>query len=64
MMPGLNDLLSPDMQAILLCVVPAFVALGSLTMNLSRGFSTAGTVFMTVSALVSLYFLPGFLKVF
>lgn len=64
MIPGLDDIISPDMQAILLCVVPAFVGLGSLTMNLSRGFSTAGSVFTLVCTLTALYFLPGFIEVF
>lgn len=64
MTSGLDDLIAPDMQAILLCVVPALFALASLTMNLSRGFSTAGTVFMTVCVLLSLYFLPGLLEIF
>lgn len=64
MMSGLDDLLAPDMQALLLFLLPALAALGSLTMNLSRGFSTAGTVLMVVCAVVAIFFLPGFVELF
>lgn len=64
MMPGLNDLMAPDMQKILLFLLPTLAALGSLTMNLSRGFSTAGTVFMFACVAAAIYFLPGFIEVF
>jgi hypothetical protein len=63
-MPGLNDLLAPDMQKILLFVVPALAAISMLTMNLSRGFSTIGTVLMLICGVTALYFLPQFLEVF
>ena len=64
MIPGLNDFMAPDMQRILAFVIPAFVALGVLTMNLSRGFSTVGIVSLVLLVLIALYFLPEFLKVF
>jgi len=63
-MPGLNDLMAPDMQKILLFLLPTLAALGSLTMNLSRGFSIPGTVFMIVCAAAALYFLPAVLRLF
>lgn len=64
MMPTLNDFMAPDMQKILFFMLPAIGAVGSLTMNLSRGFETKGTVFMVICALVAIYFLPQFLEVF
>ena len=63
-MPGLNDLMSPDMQKILLFLLPALAAISSLTMNISRGFSIPGTVFMIVCGVVALYFLPGMISLF
>lgn len=61
-MPGLNDLMSSDMQKILLFLLPALAAVGLLTMNLSRGFSIPGTVFMIACGLTALYFLPGLIS--
>lgn len=64
MMPGLNDLMSPDMQKITLFMVPFLIAASIFVMNLSRGFSTVGTVAMIVFAGIALYFAPGFLELF
>lgn len=63
-MPGLNDLLAPDMQKILLFVLPLLAAISVLTMNLSRGFSTVGSVLLVICTVTTLYFLPQFLEVF
>lgn len=63
-MPGLNDLFSPDMQKILLFVLPLLATISVLTMNLSRGFSTIGTVVMLIFAATAIYFLPSFLELF
>ncbi|HEX5644569.1 MAG TPA: hypothetical protein VFX62_03555 [Erythrobacter sp.] len=63
-MPGLNDLLAPDMQKILLFVLPLLATISVLTMNLSRGFSTPGKVLLVICALTAAYFLPQFLEVF
>lgn len=64
MIPGLNDLLAPDMQKILLFLIPALAALTMLVMNMSRGFSTAGNVAMVFFTAVALYFAPTMLEVF
>jgi len=64
MMPTINDLMAPDMQKILLFVVPAIALVAGLTMNLSRGFSTLGVVFIVVCGLAALYFLSQFLELF
>ena len=64
MIPGLNDILAPDMQKILLFLIPALAALTMLVMNSSRGFSTAGTTAMVFFTAVALYFAPGMIEVF
>ncbi|WP_394730295.1 hypothetical protein [Altererythrobacter sp. GH1-8] len=64
MMPSLNDLMSPDMQKIALFLVPTFAAVFALVMNLSRGFSTIGTVVMVLCGLVAVYFAPQFFTLF
>ena len=62
MMPTLNDLMAPDMQKILAFLLPAAFAIASLVMNLSRGFSTMGTAFMVICALIAIYFAPSFFE--
>ena len=62
--PDIDSVIAPDLQKILLFVLPTIALISSLTMNLSRGFSTVGTVFMILCGLVALYFLPQFLEVF
>ena len=64
MIPGLSDLFEPDMQKILLFLVPALIALSILVMNLSRGFSIPGKFMMVLFAAISIYFFPQFLEVF
>ena len=64
MIPGMNDLLAPDMQKILFFLIPALIALSILVMNMSRGFSTAGTAAMVFFTAVALYFAPTMLEVF
>lgn len=64
MMPTINDLMAPDKQKILLFIVPTIAPVAGLTMNLSRGFSTLGVVFIVVCGLAALYFLPQFLELF
>jgi len=63
MMPTFADFVAPDMQKILAFLLPAAFAIASLVMNLSRGFSTLGTVFMVICALAAIYFLPGAMEV-
>ncbi|WP_427966199.1 hypothetical protein [Altererythrobacter sp.] len=64
MIPGLDDLLAPDMQKILLFLLPALAALSALVMNMSRGFSTAGNVVMVLFTAIAIYFAPGMMEVF
>lgn len=64
MIPGLEDVLAPDMQKILMFLLPALAALSALVMNMSRGFSTAGTTVMVFFTAVALYFAPTMLEVF
>ncbi|WFL78606.1 hypothetical protein P7228_05965 [Altererythrobacter arenosus] len=64
MIPGLNDVMSPDMQKILLFVLPLLAALGTLVLTLSRGKSTEGVVAIVVLTAVAIYFAPGFMSVF
>ena len=64
MIPGLNDFLAPDMQKILLFLIPTLIALSILVMNMSRGFSTEGTVAMVFFAAIAIYFVPTLLEVF
>lgn len=64
MIPGLNDLMAPDMQAIAFFVVPLLIAASIFVMNLSRGMSTVGMVAMVVFAGIALFFAPGFFQVF
>ncbi|SMQ68935.1 hypothetical protein SAMN06297468_1205 [Altererythrobacter xiamenensis] len=64
MIPGMNDLLAPDMQKILAFLIPALIALSILVMNMSRGFSTEGTVAMVFFAAIAIYFVPTLLEVF
>lgn len=63
-MPGLDDFMSPDMQKIALFLLPAFAGIFALVMNLSRGFSTVGTVVMVLCAAIALYFAPQFFTLF
>lgn len=63
-MPSLNDLMSPDMQKIAMFLIPAFAGIFALVMNLSRGFSTVGTVVMLICAAIAIYFAPQFLTLF
>ncbi len=64
MIPGLNDLLAPDMQKILFFLIPALAALSMLVMNLTRGFSIPGKFAMVLFAAIAIYFFPTFLEVF
>ena len=64
MIPGLNDLMSPDMQKILMFLLPALAALSILVMNLTRGFSIPGKFMMVLFAAIAIYFFPTFLEVF
>lgn len=64
MMPDLNDVTSPDMQRIALFLLPAFAATFALVMNMSRGFSTIGTVVMVICGAIAIYFFPQFLELF
>ena len=64
MIPGLNDLLSPDMQKILSFLLPALAALSMLVMNLTRGFSIPGKFMMVLFAAIAVYFFPTMMEVF
>ena len=64
MIPGLNDLVSPDMQKILSFLLPALAAISILVMNLTRGFSIPGKFLMVVFAVIAVYFFPTMLEVF
>ena len=63
-MPGLNDLLAPDMQKILFFLIPALAALSMLVMNLTRGFSIPGKFMMVLFAAIAIYFFPTMMEVF
>jgi len=64
MIPGLNDLFAPDMQKILSFQVPAFAAIATMVMNLTRGFAIPGKFMMVLFAAISIYFFPQFMEVF
>ncbi len=64
MIPDFNDLMAPDMQKILFFIVPFLISATAFVMNLSRGFSTVGSVIMVLFAAIALYYAPGFLSVF
>lgn len=64
MIPGLNDVMSPDMQKIALFMVPLLTGIFVLVMNLSRGFSTVGMVVLFICAVLAIYFAPGFWSLF
>ena len=64
MIPGMDDVLAPDMQKILAFLIPAIVTLSLITMNSSRGWSTAGISFTVLFAAIALYFLPAMMEVF
>ncbi len=64
MIPGLNDVIAPDMQKILLFLIPAMISLAALTLTLSRGSSIPGIVTTIVFALLAIYFAPGFIELF
>ena len=64
MMPNLNDLMAPDMQKIMLFMVPALIALTALVMAMSRGFSTVSLVTIAVFGAIAIYFAPGFIGLF
>ncbi len=61
MIPGLNDVLAPDMQIILLFLLPTLAAIGVLVMNMRSGFSTAGTAMLVLLSAIALYFAPDFI---
>ena len=58
-----DQFLHPDLQAILLFLLPTLVSLSFLVMNMSRGFSTAGVSWMVFFAAVAVYFAPGMIAV-
>ncbi|MEP5937719.1 MAG: hypothetical protein ABJ239_05285 [Erythrobacter sp.] len=64
MIPGLNDIIAPDMQKILFFLIPALIALAALTLTLSRGSSIPGIVTTITFALIAFYFAPGFIELF
>lgn len=64
MMPGLNDLMAPDMQKILAFILPASFALATLVMSMSRGFSTVRSIFMVICGLIAIYFASDFIELF
>jgi hypothetical protein len=64
MIPALNDFLAPDMQKILLFLLPALVSLSALTLTISRGSSIPGIVTTITFALIAIYFAPGFIELF
>ncbi|MBO6609439.1 MULTISPECIES: hypothetical protein [Altererythrobacter] len=64
MIPGLDDLMSPDMQKILSFLLPALAAISILVMNLTRGFSIPGKFLMIVFAAIAIYFFPTMMEVF
>jgi len=64
MIPGLNDLVAPDMQKILFFLIPALISLAALTLNISRGSSILGIVTTVTFAAIAIYFAPGFIELF
>ena len=64
MIPGLDDLMSPDMQKILSFLLPALAAISILVMKLTRGFSIPGKFLMIVFAAIAIYFFPTMMEVF
>lgn len=62
MMPDLDLYIDPDLQKMLAFLIPAIAAIAALTMNLSRGFSVGGKVFMVICACLALYFAPDFIE--
>lgn len=64
MIPGLDDLMSPDMQKILSFLLPALAAISILVMNLTRGFSIPGKFLMILFAAIAIYFSPTMMEVF
>ena len=64
MMPDLNDLMAPDMQKVILFMVPALIAITALVMAMSRGFSTVALTTIVLFTAIALYFAPGFLELF
>lgn len=63
MIPGLDDLMSPDMQKILSFLLPALAAISILVMNLTRGFSMPGKFLMILFAAIAIYFSPTMMEV-
>lgn len=64
MIPGLDDLMSPDMQKIQSFLLPALAAISILVMNLTRGFSIPGKFLMILFAAIAIYFSPTMMEVF
>jgi len=58
-----DDLLSPDLQAVLAFLLPALAALSILTMTVSRGKSIEGIVGVVFFTAVAIYFLPGLVAI-
>lgn len=63
-MPDLDLYIEPDLQKMLFFLLPAIAFIATLTMNLSRGFSVGGTVFMVICAVLAIYFGPAFFGIF
>ena len=59
-MPNLDFYIEPGLQKMLFFLIPAITFLAVLTMNLSRGFSIGGKVFMAICAGLAIYFAPAF----
>ena len=63
-MPDLDLYIEPDLQKMLFFLLPAIGFIATLTMNLSRGFSVGGTVFMVICVVLAIYFAPAFIGIF
>ena len=64
MIPALKDVMAPDMQKILLFLIPALISLAAVTLTLSRGSSIPGIVTAVTFAAIAIYFAPGFIELF
>ncbi|ALE17769.1 hypothetical protein AMC99_02496 [Altererythrobacter epoxidivorans] len=63
-MTGLDSVISPDMQKLLAFLLPVLFAIGTLVMNLSRGFTIGGYVLIAIFTALAIYFMPGFASLF
>ncbi|WP_157058326.1 hypothetical protein [Altererythrobacter epoxidivorans] len=52
------------MQKLLAFLLPVLFAIGTLVMNLSRGFTIGGYVLIAIFTALAIYFMPGFASLF